>query len=588
MLFSRDGKGHSQWGYSHRPDARPGGIRDSEEKPILDRASPSEGQKTRNTDGSERPRATGWAFRENGPWEFRLEDLSWLPGLDSVRARLRGQVPQWLAPKRWPPMLRFISAATKVGGAVIAWRLVEGRRAGRASREGLSRRLRRAFEELGSAYIKLGQIISSGRGLFPEELVDEFKKCRDRVPAVSFEAVREVVESEIGKPLEELFAEFETEPLAAASIAQVHAARLRTGEEVVVKVQRPKVFERVRRDIAAMAWVAPRLIGKIPVAALANPPVLVEVFAETIAEELDFRLEAQNMVDIAKVLGAGGAVVVPRPHPTLVTERVLVMERLDGFSYDDVSGMQASGIDTEAVLHSMMIAFLEGAMIHGVFHGDFHGGNLFVMTDGRVALLDYGITARLDDQQRSAFLRIMMTSAVNDLRGQLAAFRDLGALDPDVDLDALMVLLGADRPVRDPLRMTGEELASEIQAVLKGLLGNGARLPKPLMLYAKNMLFFDGAVAELAPDLDMLAEFVRIYAHFAENHGAAIAAQIGFDPSETRIDLAGVRASMGLGDEVESISHRELLERRKSLQEKLDAQGNPLSELASLRNSSED
>lgn len=552
--------------------------------------SSSEGRKTRDADASERPGDTGWAFRENGPWEFRLEDLGWLSGLDGLRARQRREVPRWLAARRWPPMLRFIAAATKIGGAVIAWRLVEGRRGGRASREGLSRRLRRAFEGLGSAYIKLGQIISSGRGLFPEELVDEFKKCRDQVPAVSFEAVREVVESEFGKPLEDIFAEFEAEPLAAASIAQVHAARLRTGEEVVVKVQRPRIFERVRRDIAAMAWVAPRLIGKIPVAALANPPVLVEVFAETIAEELDFRLEAQNMVDIARVLGAGGggAVVVPRPHPSLVTERVLVMERLDGFSYDDVSGMRASGIDTEAVLHSMMIAFLEGAMIHGVFHGDFHGGNLFVMRDGRVALLDYGITGRLDDQQRSAFLRIMMAGAVNDLRGQLAAFRDLGALDPDADLDALMVLLGADRPVRDPLRMTGAEIASELQTVLKGLLGNGARLPKPLMLYAKNMLFFDGAVAELAPDLDILAEFVRIYAHFAENHGAAIAAQVGFDPSGTRIDLAGIRASMGLGDEVEAITHRELLDRRKALQEKLDAQANPLSGLASLGNSSED
>ena len=549
----------------------------------LDAENSGQGRSTAEAEGSGQGQCTGWAFRENGPWVFRMGDLAWWGELEAIRADLVAEVPKWLSPGRWPPILRFLSAAGRIGGAVLAWRIQEGRRPGQRSRAGLSRRLRRAFEALGPAYIKLGQIVSSGRGLFPEELVDEFKRCRDQVPAVPFEAVRQVVESELGQPLEAVFSEFDRVPLAAASIAQVHVARLRSGEEVVVKVQRPHVAERVRRDVTAMAWVAPRLVGRIPVAALANPPVLVEVFAETIVEELDFRLEAQNMVDIARVLAEAGqrAVIVPRPHPRWVTRRMLVMERLEGFSYDDIRGMKEAGIDTEAVFHSMMIAFLEGAMIYGVFHGDFHGGNLFVMDDGRVALLDYGITARVDEQQRSAFLRIMMAGAVNDLRGQLAAFRDLGALDADADLDELMLLLGTDQPVRDPLRMSGEEIASEIQTVLRGLLGRGARLPKPLMLYAKNMLFFDGAIAELAPDLDMLAEFVRIYGYFAENHGAAIADQIGFDPSQTRVDLAGLKASIGLSADVESITHRELLERRKVLQEKLEGQTSSLADLGS-------
>ncbi|MDE0886500.1 MAG: AarF/UbiB family protein [Myxococcota bacterium] len=523
-----------------------------------------------------------WAFREDGPWEVRLEDLTWSGELGSIRAGQQARVPQWVAPRRWPPLRRFALAVGRIGWALLMWRLREGRRPGELSRRGLSRRLRQAFEALGPAYIKLGQIISSGRGLFPEELVDEFKKCRDQVPEFAFSAVRKKVEAEFGRPLEEIFSEFDPKPLAAASIAQVHAARLMTGEEVVVKVQRPEVARRVAEDVAAMAWIAPRLVGRIPVAALANPPVLVEVFAETVAEELDFRLEAENMLDIAGVLfeAGQGAVIVPRPHPKWVTPGVLVMERLDGFSYDDVAGMREAGIDTESVFHAMMIAFLEGAMIYGVFHGDFHGGNLFVMEDGRVALLDYGMTGRLDDHQRSAFLRIMMSGAVNDMRGQLAAFRDLGALDPGVDLDELMELLGVNEPIRDPTKMTGEEIAFQIQTVLKGLLGEGARLPKPLMLYAKNMLFFDGAVAELAPDLDMFAEFVRIYGHFAQHHGAAIAEQIGFDPSQTHVDLAGLKASLGVSAEVETMTHRELQERRKVVQEKLEGEVDSLAELA--------
>src|SRR5256885_13008159 len=134
-----------------------------------------------------------------------------------------------------------------------------------------------------------------------------------------------------------------------------------------------------------MTGIGPSIVVPLPVAALANPPALVDLFAETNIEELDFRLEAQNMLDPARVLVETGqrAIVVPRPHPTLVTRRVLVMERLDGFGFDDVAGMKAAGIDTEAVVRAGMVSFLEGAVLFGVFHGDLHGGNLFVQSDGR-------------------------------------------------------------------------------------------------------------------------------------------------------------------------------------------------------------
>ena len=516
-----------------------------------------------------------WAFREDGPWSLRRDRIRWLDGLDGVRKAAQSEVPRLTRPRIVPPVARFGQAFARVGGALAGWWLHERRSGGESSREGLSHRLREAFEHLGSSYIKLGQIISSGRGLFPDELVHEFKKCRDQVPPEPFDRVRQVVEAELGRPLEAVFATFDRDCLAAASIAQVHRATLATGEEVVVKVQRPLVSERVHRDIAAMAWIAPKLVGRIPVAALANPPALVELFAETILEELDFRLEAENMLDIAFVLRDAGQtqIVVPRPHPELVTRRVLVMEKLEGFSYDDAAGMREAGIDTEEVLRSMMISFLEGAMIYGVFHGDLHGGNLFVMRDGRVALLDYGIAARMDEVQRTAFLRMMMAGAANDVRGQLAAFRDLGALDPDADLEELVSILKLDQPVRDPTKMSGEEIASEISEILKGLLKKGARLPKPLMLYAKDMLFFDGAVAELAPDLNMFGEVARIYGYFATHHADKIAAQIGIDPSRTPLDMTGMKAGLGLEADAESLTHRELQERRKAIQEKLEESG---------------
>src|SRR3954468_4997382 len=207
------------------------------------------------------------------------------------------------------------------------------------------------------------------------------------------------------------------------------------------------------------------------------------------------------MLDIARVLADSNqrAVVVPRPHPTLVTKRVLVMERLDGFAFDDVAGMRAAGVDTAAVTRACTVAFLEGAMLYGVFHGDLHGGNLFVQPDGRVALLDFGITGRLDERRRLAFLRLLMSGTVNDVRGQLAALRDLGALPTDVDMDQLVIDLDLEGPVRDPTLMSPEELTAEIREITKKLLAYGARMPKELMLFVKDMLFLDGALATLPP-----------------------------------------------------------------------------------------
>jgi ubiquinone biosynthesis protein len=520
------------------------------------------------------------AFSAAPPWLVDPAQLRWRAGVPALRSATAAQVPQLLRRRRLPPGRRVVKVGFELGRAVAAWYLIERRRARRegrpeGSRSGLSRRLRLAFQTLGPTYIKLGQILSSGEGLFPPELVGQFRLLRDRVPPEPFEAVRAVVEEDFDAPLEEIFTRFERQPLAAASIAQVHAATLRTGEDVVVKVQRPAVSISVRTDLAAMSWIAPFLIGRIPVSSLANPPALVELFAETIVEELDFRLEADNMMDVARVLATTDqrSVVVPRPHPRLVTRRVLVMERLSGFSFDDVEGMHAAGIDTAAVVRALMISFLEGATLFGVFHGDLHGGNLFVREDGTVALMDYGITGRLDEPRRLAFLRLLMGGTINDRKMQLAALRDLGALPPDTDLDSVIRDLGLDQPVKDPTMMSPEELLAEIREIIKKLLAYGARFPKVLMLYVKDLLFVDAALATLAPDLDLFAEVTHIANYFAQRYGERIAADVGVDPRQQIVDLDGFRAQLGVSSDVQQMSHRDLQARRELIRKRMEEHG---------------
>jgi ubiquinone biosynthesis protein len=219
-----------------------------------------------------------------------------------------------------------------------------------------------------------------------------------------------------------------------------------------------------------------------------------------------------------------------------------------------------------------MVGGMEGALIHGIFHGDLHGGNLFVQPDGRTALMDFGITGRLSEPKRLALLRLLIAGSMNDIKGQMQALRDLGALPHDTDIEAVIVDLGLDRPPIDPTTMTGDELVAEIQRTMKALLGIGARMPKELMLFVKNMMFLDGAIATLAPDLDIFSEIAEISMHFANAHGEHIAAELGLDPDDWQLDMTGVKASFGLDASVESLTYRDLQERRAIIRERLESQ----------------
>jgi ubiquinone biosynthesis protein len=515
-------------------------------------------------------------FTDDGPWVLDPDALAWKVGLPRLRAELTASLPALIRPRKIPPGARVGTTLRHLGGAFGLWFLTERRRGEPTRTAGISRRLRVAAENLGPTYIKLGQIVSSGEGIFPTELVEEFKRCRDQVKPEPWPVVQQVIDEELDRPAAGVFASIDREPLAAASIAQVHAATLLDGTEVVIKVQRPSVAKLVQRDLAVMSWLAPHLVGRLPVAALANPPALVELFAETIVEELDFRLEAENMLDIAATFAQLDQrdYVIPRPHPTLVTRRMLVMERIDGFNFSDVQGMHTAGIDTEAVVRTGMIGFLEGCMMHGIFHGDLHGGNLLVMPSGKVALLDFGITARLTEPKRLALLSLIVGATNGHIPSQVAALRDMGALPENTDVDSVIAQLGLDRPPVDPTTLTPDELVGELQRSIKTLLALGARMPKELMLFVKNMVFLDGAIATLAPDLDLFAEIEGIALLFAEKHGERIMAQLGLQHQEGwEPDLAGIKAGFGLDEETEHLTHRELQARRAEVRKKFERRG---------------
>jgi ubiquinone biosynthesis protein len=231
--------------------------------------------------------------------------------------------------------------------------------------------------------------------------------------------------------------------------------------------------------------------------------------------------------------------------------------------------MHDAGVDTEAVLHAGLVSFMEGAMLFGVFHGDLHGGNLMVTPDGRTVLMDFGITGRLDEPKRLAFLMLLVGATSGDTMSQLRALRDLGAFPPDTDLQAVFRDLGLDRTI-DPTTLSAEELVHELQELTKKLLAYGAHAPKELMLFVKNMMFLDGAIARLAPDLDILGEVQLVHTEIAARHGARLAADLGVDPSITaQFDMEAVKAAMGVPN-VEKLTYREVQERRDIVRRRLE------------------
>ena len=513
--------------------------------------------------------ADGKHLHELGAAAPKAEN-EWIQSAHGVRQRIVAGVPKLINAPTFPPIGRLLNTSMRFGWALLAWKLFDRRRSAEARQASLYRRLRVAAEALGPTYVKLAQLISAAEGVFPQPLVDECSRCRDQAKPSKWRKIKQILNKDLGS-LKDSFESFDTVPFAAASIAQVHKAVLRDGSEVVVKVQRPSIQRKVVKDLKVLAWVAPRLVGKIPVSALANPPALVQLFAETISEELDFRLEVANLFEIRRALMGGdrGRWIAPQPFLDLTTSRVIVMSRIDGVPLTRLDSMQLSEKDARMLFRNMVDGLLEGAALHGIFHGDFHAGNLFILDGGAIGLVDYGMVGRLDHERRIAFLRYVTGLMSGDVRTQVSAVRDLGAFSPEVDIEDLIVTLQLDRVDFDPLELTEEQFISEFQTLLKELLASGARIPKELMLFVKNFAYLASFIQKMDPDMDLLSEFSAISAGFLTKHGFRVSAELGLSAGDLEVSESSFRRAAGIKDEVGVLTWRDLSERREAMQERL-------------------
>ncbi|MBC7171627.1 MAG: AarF/ABC1/UbiB kinase family protein [Polyangiaceae bacterium] len=366
-------------------------------------------------------------------------------------------------------------------------------------------RLREAFETLGPTYVKLAQLVASSEGLFPEAYCIEFRKCLDRVPPFPIEDVRRILREELGREPEELFEELDVQPLASASIAQVHGARLRDGTDVVLKVQRPHIEELVASDLRVLRLLA-RILVRMPLGEMANPVGVVDDFASTLRQELDFRLEAANLDEFNEIMARYGFsdVAAPVPFHEYSGVRVLVMERFRGYRIDDKEGLAIFAAALEDKLLLGMRAWFRCMLVHGFFHGDVHAGNLMALADGRVGFLDFGIVGRFNDVQRKLSLDFLMAITVRDFEGLARCMVAMGEAE-GVDVRALgRDLEKAAGHLLDPSRPA--KYADLLPVFTRVTLRHRMPMPADFVLILKQMLYFDRYAKLLAPNLNIFSD----------------------------------------------------------------------------------
>jgi len=366
-------------------------------------------------------------------------------------------------------------------------------------------RIRLAIEELGPTFIKFGQIMSTRPDLIPPAYIAELEKLQDAVAPAPWEVVRQEIEEELGAPLNEVFASFETEPLAAASLAQVYHATLPGGEEVVVKVQRPNIEEIVETDLEILFDLARLLQERTPLGEIYDLPEIAEDFAFTLRAEMDYRREGHNADRFRRNFAGEEYLYIPRVYWDYTTRRVIVFERISGIKIDDIAALDAAGFDRHQIALNCARIIIKEILVDGFFHADPHPGNFFVMDGEVIGAVDFGLVGHLSQRLKEDLVRLFVVTVQLNSEGIVEQLIRMSAAQRRVDREKLrrdlehLLTKYQGLPLKD---IRAQEVINEIMPVA---YRHRLRLPTDLWLLGKTLGMMEGVGLRLDPDFDFFA-----------------------------------------------------------------------------------
>lgn len=370
----------------------------------------------------------------------------------------------------------------------------------------LPERFRSAFEELGPTFVKLGQVLSTRPDLIPQEFVEEFEKLQDDVAPVSFSLIKETVEKELGGPISKIFKSFHEKPLASASIAQVHEADLQDGTKVVVKVQRPGIDKMIDTDVSILFVIAGLAEKYIEQSKTFNPKGIVEEFFKSLKKELDFIVEAGNMTRIRKNFEENENIIIPLVYREFTTTKILTLEKLEGLRLSDKTSLEKAGIDVQKITHTGVQVFYKMVLIDGLFHGDLHAGNIFILKDNRIGFVDFGIVGRLNQKTRDSLCNMFLAFVTEDYDALVYEYCEMAMVTNRVDMDHFS------RQVRELVEPYYGLPLKEVN-VGKMLLDltviasqHHLKMSQDLMLLFRALLTIEGMGHAMNPDFDVIKE----------------------------------------------------------------------------------
>jgi ubiquinone biosynthesis protein len=370
-------------------------------------------------------------------------------------------------------------------------------------------KLRMAFAELGPSFIKLAQILSSRPDLITIQFADEFKKLQDRVPPFPADEALKIIEEETKLSIDQIFSEFDSTPLAAASIAQVYQGKLIDGSSVIIKVQRPHIREQIDTDLGILSSLAPLMVKYIPESAFFNPIGIVEEFSKTVKKELDFVQEARNCSRFKLNFKNIPDVYIPKIFPEFTTDKVIIMEKIEGVRIDDLEGIRKLGLDHRNLAKIGVDAYFKMVLEDGFFHADPHPGNIFATPEGKIGFMDFGIVGRISPELRETLANTFMALINKDFDGLIDQYMELGYIPDYLDLDVFRKEFKADlADFLEPLyglELKDINFAAYLETITFLAIKHKMKIPSDLLLVNKAMLILENLGRELDPNFDFIA-----------------------------------------------------------------------------------